>query len=80
MMFHRRHGYNVAGTFSKICDIIDVCFFPAIPTTLLRSLPATYHFRITALAPFCGATWNGECLTRARLGHVRPRMIRESVL
>jgi hypothetical protein len=28
MMFHRRHGYNVAGTFSKICDIIDVCFFP----------------------------------------------------
>jgi hypothetical protein len=27
MMFHRRHGYNVAGTFSKICDIIDVCFF-----------------------------------------------------
>jgi hypothetical protein len=49
MVFHRSHGYNVAGTFPKICGIMNfVLFFQAIPPTLSRFYPR----HITSYLPF----------------------------
>jgi hypothetical protein len=81
MVFHQLRSYNVAGTFSKICDI-NLFVFSGYTTYAFQDLPATYHFLFTTLASFSGATWMTpplpwyeECLTRPRLGHVSSRHV-----